>query len=263
MARNIFDLMEERLQSFSKGKRTIATYILENPNDAAFQTAALIGKAVGISESSVVRFAGDLGFKGFPDFQHALQQVAMERLRQKPIEELRGFHDRPVSRELLQAGVAELLHCRELYLLSHRVGSTLFPYCSLWGEELGKPLHFLTAEDPEPLFHGLSTIESGDLILCLMTGSSTDLLTFALEQGKRLGARLLLLTDTEEPAVESLCDILLSFPRGEEGPVADPGPCMTLLHRLFRQWACERTDLMSKQTQILEEIRYAYENRYL
>ncbi len=263
MDQDVFDLIEQRLQSFSKGKRTIATYILQNPNEAAFQTAAIIGKTVGISESSVVRFAGDLGFRGFPEFQRALQQVAMERLRGDLPAEQHREQCAPISSELLRDAVKELLQCRGLYVLSDSLGSTLFPFCKLWGELTGESMTFLSSDNKDGLFRGLSGMEPGDLLLCLILHTSTDLLTFALEQGRRLGTRILILTDLEDPTIGSLANILLRFPRGKEGPIPDPIPCMTLLHDLFLRWSQGKKEVIAKRNKILEEIRNTYENRYI
>ena len=64
MAKDILSILEEKAPTFSKGQRLIAKYILEAYDKAAFMTANRLGKTVGVSESTVVRFAVDLGFDG-------------------------------------------------------------------------------------------------------------------------------------------------------------------------------------------------------
>ena len=260
MAQDVFAVIEERLQSFSKGKQSIATYILRNPNEAAFQTAAIIGKTVGISESSVVRFAGDLGFKGFPDFQRALQQVAMERLRGDHSREPYSNQSEALGPRIIKDAVRELVQCRRLYILSDTMGSTLFPFCKLWGELTGESLTFLSTDNRDGMFRGIAALEPGDLILCVILQESSDLLSFALEQGRGLGARILVLSQCEDPTIEKLANIHLHIPHGKEGPLPDFSPCMNLLHDLFLQWNQEKKESIAKQNKILEEIRNAYEN---
>ena len=77
------DLTEEindRMSSFSKGQKQIASYILEHYDKAAYMTAARLGSLVNVSESTVVRFAIELGFDGYPALQHALQEIVRARL---------------------------------------------------------------------------------------------------------------------------------------------------------------------------------------
>ena len=78
--KDILSVLENQLPSFSKGQRVIARYILENYDKAAFMTAARLGAAVGVSESTVVRFAAELGYRGYPGMKKALQEVVRTRL---------------------------------------------------------------------------------------------------------------------------------------------------------------------------------------
>ena len=65
MAADILSHIREQHRSFSKGQKLIANYILEAYDKAAFMTACKLGKTVGVSESTVVRFAVELGYDGF------------------------------------------------------------------------------------------------------------------------------------------------------------------------------------------------------
>ena len=78
--KNLLQTMTERMPEFSKGQRLIARYIIENYDRAAYMTAAKLGAIVQVSESTVVRFADELGFDGYPDLQHALQELAKTNL---------------------------------------------------------------------------------------------------------------------------------------------------------------------------------------
>lgn len=80
MDKDIIAIIEEKKQTFSKSQRQIAKYILENFDKAAFMTAAKFGKAVGVSESTVVRFAVDLGYDGYPEMKKAMQEMIRNRL---------------------------------------------------------------------------------------------------------------------------------------------------------------------------------------
>ena len=150
MENNILRTIEDKLPSFSKGKQQIASYILDHPNDAAFQTAAEIGKAVQISESTVVRFASDLGYKGFPRFQKALRLVLKSQLENRDTITLNNSKTQkfdPYStrienccnilqdllkgeyRSIAEDLTRELSHCQTLHFIASPVGQFVLPYC--------------------------------------------------------------------------------------------------------------------------------------
>ena len=72
--------INEKMKDFSKGQKKIGNFVLTHYEKAAFMTAARLGEAVGVSESTVVRFATELGFGGYPELQHALQEMIRNKL---------------------------------------------------------------------------------------------------------------------------------------------------------------------------------------
>ena len=80
MSQNLLSRIEEEYAGLSKGQKRIADYILVHYDKASFMTAAKLGNLVGVSESTVVRFAAELGYDGYPEFQRALQEIIRVRL---------------------------------------------------------------------------------------------------------------------------------------------------------------------------------------
>ena len=74
MPADILTRIQNEIHAFSKGQKKIASYILTNYDKAAFMTASRLGKTVEVSESTVVRFAVELGYAGYPEMQKALQE---------------------------------------------------------------------------------------------------------------------------------------------------------------------------------------------
>ena len=72
--------INQKYSSMSKGQKLLATYISDNYDKAVFLTAERLGKVVGVSESTVVRFATFLGYKGYPEFQKALEGLVRNKL---------------------------------------------------------------------------------------------------------------------------------------------------------------------------------------
>ena len=80
MKTTLTGLIEAHASQFSKGQRRIADFITDHYDEAAFMTAARLGEEVGVSESTVVRFATELGFEGYPQLQKALQELIRSKL---------------------------------------------------------------------------------------------------------------------------------------------------------------------------------------
>ena len=80
MAKSILHTIERNMPTFSKGQKLIANYILSSYDKAAFMTASKLGKTVHVSESTVVRFASELKYDGYPAMQKALQEMIRNRL---------------------------------------------------------------------------------------------------------------------------------------------------------------------------------------
>ena len=69
MQKDLFEIIEERIPKMSKSHKRIAGFIKDSGEIAAYLTATKLGAEVGVSESTVVRFAIELGFSGYPEFQ--------------------------------------------------------------------------------------------------------------------------------------------------------------------------------------------------
>lgn len=80
MSRSVLQTIRNGMDTFSKGQKRIANYILENYDKAAFMTASKLGQTAQVSESTVVRFAAELGYNGYPDMQKELQELIRGKL---------------------------------------------------------------------------------------------------------------------------------------------------------------------------------------
>ena len=146
MQSDILSILESQAHTFSKGQRAIAAYISECYDKAAFMTASKLGTTVGVSESTVVRFAMELGYDGYPAMQKALQEMVVNRLTsvqrmevannrignqdilsaviQSDIDKLRQTAD-TISIEHFNAAVEAVLKARRVYILGVRSAAPL------------------------------------------------------------------------------------------------------------------------------------------
>ena len=155
MEKDILSVISRESGGFSKGQRQIAKYITENYEKAAFMTAGKLGKTVGVSESTVVRFAAELGYDGYPGMRKALQEMIRNRLtslqRIEVAKDLIDAHDvlravlssdmekleitrDEMDQESFNRAVEQILGAEHVYILGMRSSSSL---ASFMGYYLG------------------------------------------------------------------------------------------------------------------------------
>lgn len=280
MEGNVFRTIEEKLSSFSKGKQQIATYILQNPNDAPFQTAAQIGKAVKISESTVVRFAADLGYKGFPDFQRALQGEVKSLLQKgypassDPNKDHsvntydNDFNGRgnnvferiqPQNPTAAKNAVEELSRCRSLFLLTTPLGQLLHPYCRYAGDMVMDAVFTLPLDSADRLFAVMSSMASGDVVLALAIGEVSTLFSFVLEEAGKRGGRIVLITDVHRDASTCHADIILKVSPTASASIPDLTGVITLIRGLFTSVEEKKSRDMEVRNKIIKELQDTYD----
>ena len=95
----LINRINEKYSSMSKGQKLLSTYITDNYDKAVFLTAEKLGKVVGVSESTVVRFAAELGYDGYPSMQKALQEMIRNKLTS--VQRIEVANDRFGNQEIL------------------------------------------------------------------------------------------------------------------------------------------------------------------
>ena len=99
MPKDVLQLIQSNMSTFSKGQKRIAAFIQESYDKAAFMTASKLGKTVNVSESTVVRFAAELGYDGYPAMQKALQEMIRNKLTS--IQRIEVANDRYADHDVL------------------------------------------------------------------------------------------------------------------------------------------------------------------
>ena len=93
MSKDILSIIQTNMNTFSKGQKRIGRFILDSYDKAAFMTASKLGKTVNVSESTVVRFAAELGYDGYPAMQKALQEMIRNKLHGHAVRRGEDPHD--------------------------------------------------------------------------------------------------------------------------------------------------------------------------
>lgn len=112
---DLISKINENYGRMSKGQKLLANYIIDNFDKAVFLTAAKLGDIIGVSESTVVRFASFIGYKGYPEFQQALEEMVRTKLNTTDRIELTngGIEQNGVLRSVLSADALKVKNTME------------------------------------------------------------------------------------------------------------------------------------------------------
>lgn len=185
MTKDILHMIQENMAGFSKGQKKIAGYILSDYDKAAFMTASKLGKLVGVSESTVVRFAAVLGYEGYPAMQKALQEIVRSKLtsiqRIQASDELFGtdvvasvlqtdmdkirLAIEEVDRAAFEAVVDKLMAARHIYILGVRSSSFLAGYLHFYLHLIFENVTLVTSNSAGDILESILRIGPGDVLV--------------------------------------------------------------------------------------------------
>lgn len=216
---DILSLLQENEATFSKGQKRIAHYIMESYDKAAFMTANRLGKTVGVSESTVVRFAVDLGFDGYPTMQKAMQEMVLNRLTsvqrlevasdrigdqdilsmviQSDIEKLRRTGEL-VSKEAFQASVDAVLSAKRVFILGVRSTAPLANFLGYYLNYMFNNVHTVTASGVGEMFEKIVGMKSDDVVIAFSFPRYSSSVVKAAQYCRSTGAEVIAITDNQE-----------------------------------------------------------------
>jgi len=222
---DILKIIEEKRNTMSKGHKAIASYIIDHYDTAAFITASKLGETVGVSESTVVRFACALGFEGYPELQKNLQELIKTRLTNVQRMGLgSGMTGEEMVRWSLRTDITSLRHVREVldYAQIERIAEAILAAKHVYvvGLRSSAPLaqffwYYLNyiIEDSTLITSGF-----GDIFGQLMHASTNDLVlgisfprySASTMEGARFakanGARVVAVTDNDASPLAEIAD---------------------------------------------------------
>lgn len=186
MGNDILSVMQKNAHAFSKGQRMLANYITESYDKAAFMTASRLGKTVGVSESTVVRFAMELGYDGYPSMQKAMQDMVLNRLTsvqrievandrigdqdvlstvlQSDADKLRQTAEL-ISRDDFKASVDAIRKAKRIYILGARSVAPLANFLGYYLNFMFNDVRIITASGASEMFERLVSLDSDDVVV--------------------------------------------------------------------------------------------------
>ena len=227
---DILTYIQENMTSFSKGQKLIANYILQSYDKAAFMTASKLGKTVNVSESTVVRFAAELGFDGYPSMQKTLQEMIRNKLTaiqlvevskerignqdvmtmvmQSDIEKIRMTLDETDQVSFNQA-VAAIANAKRIYVLGVRSASVLANFISFYFRFMFDNLVSVDTSSISEVFEQIVHISADDVFIGLSFPRYSKRTIKAMQYAKDQGAKVVAITDSKVSPLTKIADVSL------------------------------------------------------
>ena len=217
MTKNVLQTIRNNMDGFSKGQKRIAHYILDNYDKAAFMTASKLGATADVSESTVVRFAAELGYDGYPAMQKALQEIIRGRLTS--VQRIQVSRDQitgadilgavmqrdadsiqnaiqQVDREEFDRVVDKLNNAEHIYILGVRSSSFLAGYLNFYLHLIFKNVIFVQNSAAGEIYEQLIHIGKDDVVVAISFPRYSKMVIHAVELARDRGAQVVGITDS-------------------------------------------------------------------
>lgn len=268
------------MASFSKGQKKIAAYILEDYDKAAFMTASTLGKKVGVSESTVVRFATELGFKGYPELQKEIQQMIKSKLtavqRMEVSKSLIGDGDivrnvllgdidlirqtaEKTSREDFKNAVNAINNARKIYILGVRSSAALASFLAFYFNLVFESVALVDTSSASEMFEQMFRIGKEDVCIAISFPRYSKQTVNALRFIAYRGATVISITDNEESPMVQYTDHLLIAKSNMASVVDSLVAPLSLINALIVSVTLSRTDEVYSNFNELESIWDSYQ----
>lgn len=228
---DLITLIQNNYNDFSKGQKMIADFITKHYDKAAFMTASKIGETVDVSESTVVRFASALGFKGFPELQQSLQVLIKNKLTTVQRigldndinKDTEKFHKKIIRNEMngikymmdnidasaLDRATELISSANKVYILGMRTSSTLANYLGFYLDVMLDNVKVLNNTGVNALFEQIIRVKEDDVLICISFPRYSNSTIDATRMIKDKNAKIIAITDTEASPFCNLADVSL------------------------------------------------------
>ena len=211
-SKDLMRLIQSKFPRLSKGQKLIAEYILKSYDKAAFMTAAKLGVSVGVSESTVVRFANELGFSGYPKLQKALQELiknklttvqrlelsndyvsegyALKGVLKADMENIRTTLEK-INYNTFEEVVNKIFEAKRIYIIGLRSSTALSEFLGFYLNIILQNVKTV-GNGISDIFEQMINLEEGDLVIGIgfprYASRTIDALAFAQDRGAKVVA---------------------------------------------------------------------------
>lgn len=272
--------IEEQYKELSKGQKRLADYIVQNYDKAVFLTAARLGKVVGVSESTVVRFATQLGYKGYPGFQRALEELVRHKLNS--IQRMEVTYGRISQSEILESvlqsdiekikmtigsldqkafeeAVDTIVNARKIYIIGIRSCAPLANFLSYYLNLIFDHITLVHTNSSSEIFEQMIRIGEEDVVIGISFPRYSMRTLKALEFASNRKAKVVTLTDSVHSpmTIYSSCNLIA---RSDMASIVDSlvAP-LSVINALVVALCMKKQKEVVKTLETLEEIWDEYQ----
>lgn len=280
MSDSVLIKIEKKMHRFSKGQRNIATFILNHYDKAAYMTAAKLGVAAGVSESTVVRFAFELGYDGYPELQNDLQEIiknklttlqrielgneqigdgdVLHKVMSMDIEKIRRTME-DTSRESFNGAVNSIVAAKTIYIMGSGSAHTLAGFVSLYFNMIFDNVRLVQSTSMGDMFEQIMRIGKGDVIIGISFPRYSKKSVKAMKFAKDNGATAIAVTDSDMSPIAVEADIVLKAKNNMASFADSLVAPLSLMNALIAAVGIKRQVELGKTLERLENIWEEYD----
>lgn len=280
MNKDVLKAIQNGMPSFSKGQKRLADFILNRYDKAAYLTAAKLGAEVGISESTVVRFATELGFSGYPEFQQSLKDVVRSRLttvqRMEVTNQLLGDRDvldqvllsdvekirrtmEEVDHDSFARAIDKIVSAKQIYIIGVRSSSALAGFLNFNFRMIFDSVKFVQTTSGSEMFEQIMQIGEGDVMIAISFPRYSKRIIHAVEYAREKGADVVALTDGQGSPIAPYANELLLAHSDMASFVDSLVAPLSIINAMIVAVAQKKHDKIAERLKVLEEIWDKYD----
>ena len=229
---NLISMLETRMNTFSKGQKLIANFLINNYDKAAYMTASKLGILVGVSESTVVRFAVELGYEGYPELQRSLQELIrtkltfnqrievtnkrigngdlLEKVLLSDVEKIKTTLEN-ISRADFERAVDKLVSAKNIYILGVRSSASLANFLFFNLNLIFDNVRFVQTTSGSEIFEHILPMSAGDMMIAISFPRYTSRIINAVDYAREVGASVVSITDNKNsPIATKATEVLIA-----------------------------------------------------
>ena len=280
MQTNLLTAIENQFDGFSKGQKAIAGYILEHYEKAAYMTAAKLGALVNVSESTVVRFANELGFDGYPALQTALRELVrtnltsfqrvevsdsiigdrevLDQILMSDAEKIRHTLD-SIDRDAFNAAVDSIVGARRVYIIGVRSSAMLAGFLHYNLQMAFDNLTLVQTTSGNEMFEQIMRVGEGDVMIAISFPRYSKRIINAVEYARAQNADVVALTDSKASPIAAFANQLLIAQSDMASFVDSLVAPLSIINAMIVAVSRKKQNELTERLRVLEEVWDQYD----
>lgn len=276
---DLMKIIQTKFSRLSKGQKLIAEYILNHYDKAAFMTAAKLGVSVGVSESTVVRFANQLGYEGYPELQKALQELiknklttaqrielsndfitsdnALKGVLKSDIENIRNTMEK-INYEAFENTVDSILNSKKIYIVGLRSSAALADFLGFYLSLILDNVK-IVSYGMSDIFEQMLTLGEGDCVIGIGFPRYAMRTVETLNYAKSRRADVVAITDSVLSPLATIADYTLVAESNMASFVDSLVAPLSVINALIIAVGLKEKDKISKTFNDLEQVWQEYQ----